>query len=310
MNRRDASREPSDQEAGRKAVEWAVASGVAGRVRLKTGVLVRRRFRLRLGIGLGLAGVAGASILVCSRMPPRRPVAVLAPPGAELPAFAQLPSREILPDGTVAELRDGTRISVAFTPALRRVELLSGEARFQVTKNGRRPFLVVARGIQVRDIGTVFAVKLAAASVEVLVTEGRVAVARTSAPAPMSAAEVGGSPAPMALGVVPAGNRIRVELAGSRQIPRVEPVSAAEIAHELSWRIPVLHLSGTPVSEIVPLLNRYGDTHIVLGDPALASLELSGSLRADNTSTFLGILGLQFGIRAKPRGTDLVLYRP
>jgi transmembrane sensor len=60
------------------------------------------------------------------------------------------------------------------------VVLERGEAHFQVAKNPARPFVVVARGVEIRAVGTAFSVGLESTRVEVLVTEGQVAVETAS----------------------------------------------------------------------------------------------------------------------------------
>lgn len=85
--------------------------------------------------------------------------------------------RVSLADGSIVELNSASEVSVSFSPAERRVRLVRGEAHFTVAKNPARPFLVEAGTLAVRAVGTAFNVRLGGKDVEVLVTEGRVAVA-------------------------------------------------------------------------------------------------------------------------------------
>jgi ferric-dicitrate binding protein FerR (iron transport regulator) len=89
------------------------------------------------------------------------------------------PDVQKLPDGTRVELNAGTEFVVEFTPGVRAVRLVRGEALFAVPKNPARPFVVGAGAVSVRAVGTAFAVRHGAAVVGVLVTEGRIAVERT-----------------------------------------------------------------------------------------------------------------------------------
>src|SRR5204863_5888557 len=86
------------------------------------------------------------------------------------------------PDGSVVELNRGAVVSAHFTASERRMRLVSGEANFKVAKDPQRPFVVEARGVAVRAVGTAFNVRIDAVSVEVLVTEGVVNVAQPPAP--------------------------------------------------------------------------------------------------------------------------------
>ncbi|MSU50437.1 MAG: hypothetical protein EXS37_15360, partial [Opitutus sp.] len=91
-------------------------------------------------------------------------------------AVLRMPARQTLPDGSVVELKAGAEIAVAFSSTLRRVTSRRGEAHFQVTKDSNRAFVVSAGGIEARAVGTGFSVQLRSTTVEVLVTEGHVAV--------------------------------------------------------------------------------------------------------------------------------------
>ncbi len=86
--------------------------------------------------------------------------------------------RLILEDGSSVELNHGANVTTEFSASERRATLVRGEALFTVAKNPARPFIVRAGGVDVRAVGTAFSVRLDAAAVEVLVTEGRVALAR------------------------------------------------------------------------------------------------------------------------------------
>ena len=84
--------------------------------------------------------------------------------------------RVTLEDGSVLELNSNSAVRVQFTAAERTVRLVQGEVHFTVAQNKARPFLVQAGTVVVRAVGTAFNVRLGANDVEVLVTEGKVAV--------------------------------------------------------------------------------------------------------------------------------------
>ena len=67
-------------------------------------------------------------------------------------------------------------LKVNYTKALRRVELVSSEAHFNVAKDADRPFIARVRGIDIRAVSTAFNVRLTDQSVQVIVTEGKVQV--------------------------------------------------------------------------------------------------------------------------------------
>jgi len=95
--------------------------------------------------------------------------------------------REVaLADGSVLQVDPETRLSIHFDEHARRVALERGRALFRVAKNPDRPFLVQADGTTVRAVGTAFGVERDGEAVKITVSEGRVAVLRTSSPAVVS----------------------------------------------------------------------------------------------------------------------------
>jgi len=221
------------------------------------------------------------------------------------------PETRSLPDGSVVELHAGTEIYVDFTGPLRRVALRKGEAHFQVAKDAQRPFVVVAGGVEVRAVGTAFSGGLGAKRIEVLVTEGRVAVERAVEPE----AALSESMAPVAeqSATFGAGDRIVVELTAGvllpASVPQVTFLSPTEIEEHLAWRVPRLEFSGTPLSQVLLMFNQYGRVHLTLDDPALGRLQLSGVLRADNIESLLHLLEGEFGLTAENLGEGIVLRR-
>lgn len=224
------------------------------------------------------------------------------------------PSQQILPDGSVVDLKDGAEIHVNFSPALRQVTLRRGEAHFEVKKDSARPFVVSAGGVEVRAVGTAFAVQLGQSAVEVHVTEGRVRVQKPSSePSPVVIAS--GHPKASAdeaiemAKIVTAGERATIGL--TTLVPEVAEVPAPEMAERLSWRAPRLEFSGTSLTEAIELLNHYAATRhnvrFVIADAEIAQIRISGLFRADNTAAFVDLLENGFGIKSTPRGESVLL---
>lgn len=276
--------EPSPVATGLEALSWAVSSGAAGEVVRHVEARRRRRVRRRIA---GVAGIACLG-LVGAWLFPQAAATLAVPPIAAVSAVVIAPETRTLADGSIVELRPGAEIRVEYGPSSRRVVLLAGEVHFQVTKDAARPFVVVASGVEVRAVGTAFSVDLGKRAVDVLVTEGRVAV--TSPPAAVEAAP--------AVAMVDAGQgtTVSLEVAGAAA---VRSVPSGERRERLNWRVPLLEFSGTPLAEAIPMFNRHGRRHLVL-DPALGRLQLSGTLRADDTDSLFILLRNEFGIIAAP----------
>lgn len=209
--------------------------------------------------------------------------------------------KRVLPDGTVVELRDGSRIEVAYTEGERRVRLTGGEVHFSVAKNPARPFVVEAGGVAVRAVGTAFVVRLEAEAVNVLVTEGSVRVERETALAPA------GDYAPP---VVAASHRAVVARDPADPVPQVSAVTAAEIRHVLAWQAPRFQFDETPLLDAVAEFNRRNAQKMVIGEPGLERIPIGGVFRVDNVDGFVTLLAMTLGVRGEPRESgEIVLVR-
>lgn len=280
--------------------------GGAGAAERELAIRARRRTRRRF------AGVAAAALLtaVCgfwfqtSRPPVIASQAAPAVAATAGTAAESSTRTRTLEDGTVVELNANAEIAVSFTSELRRVQLLRGEAHFEVARNPRRPFLVEASGVEVRAVGTAFAVRLDPAEVEVLVTEGRVTVARPEGAENTAdaLARAGGVP------VVPAGSRVLVRLRSTAEAPQVASVSGEEIGRKLAWRRAWLDFSNTRVADAVMRLNRRNATQLVIDDPSVAELRVSGLVAADDVDAFVRQLQV-LGVQADRRGDHEIVLR-
>jgi transmembrane sensor len=81
-----------------------------------------------------------------------------------------------LADGSTAMLNTNTVLQVDISSTHRKIQLLQGEAYFDVAHDSARPFEVLAVGSIVRALGTEFNVAISDREIAVSVTAGRVAV--------------------------------------------------------------------------------------------------------------------------------------
>lgn len=214
-----------------------------------------------------------------------------------------------LPDGSVVQLNTDSAIKVRYSEQERRVELLRGEAHFDVAKNPARPFIVAADRVAVRAVGTAFNVRLLSDAVDVLVTEGKVQVNDAKQGVSLLPAAPGGSGIPLLM----ERERVRVALApsavGSAPPPAtIAAVPAAGIHRALAWQERRLEFDDTPLPEVVAEFNRYNRTQLVLADPLLARRRFSGNFRADGYEVFVRLLEENFGLAAH-HGADVIELR-
>jgi transmembrane sensor len=211
--------------------------------------------------------------------------------------------RRVLDDGSVAELNRGAEIEVNYTAAERRIVLRRGEALFTVAKNPSRPFVVRARGVDVRAVGTAFNVRLDTTSIEVLVTEGKVEVAPPSASS--STRSPGGS---ASMPLVAAGERAIIPLSANAA-PQIARTTAAELARVRAWQPQLLDFSSVPLEQVLAELNRRNRVQLVLAAPASARVPIVASIRSDNIEGFVTLVATAAGLRPEHRGDyEIVLH--
>jgi transmembrane sensor len=278
----------------------AVQSGgilTVGTAQADEGALRRRRR------WIPVAGLAAAASLVIGALIWRDS----SPAPLVLPAPCE---QRVLVDGSRAELNRGAIIVLEFTEHVRRVRLEKGEASFTVAKNPSRPFVVVAGGVEIHAVGTVFNVRYdSAAEVEVVVTEGRVRVG-DRAPAAAASPTISSSQTTNAAGpgtFLDAQQSARVQLRNSTSPVQVNSLSMAEVNAMLAWQPKLLEFDDAPLSQIVDEFNRRNPVRMIIHDPAIAGRRMTASFRSDNLEAFLRLLQSNIGIRAVPRNANEIL---
>lgn len=185
--------------------------------------------------------------------------------------------RFVLPDESVLELNASTEVRLQFSNGLRQLTLGQGEAHFTVARDAARPFIVAARGVAVRAVGTAFNVRLDQDAVDVLVTEGRVEISQPEAAARN----------PALTRQLAAGQRLVVTGAAT---PVIAAVDAAGIRAALAWQSPRLVFLDTPLAEVARQFNRHNRIQLIVEDEELGRRAVGGTFRADHVETFVALL--------------------
>lgn len=200
--------------------------------------------------------------------------------------------RAPLADGSAVTLNTDTAIRSAFSDKIRRVELLRGEALFDVAKDPARPFVVVAGDVRVRAVGTSFTVRTRAdGQVDVIVREGVVEVWRGTDGKPVRLAAAHAVQVANAGGIVPA------------------TVGATAVDRALAWRQGQIDLDGMTLGQAAAEFARYSDRRIVIDDPRVASLKMTGLFSASDPDGFARAAALSLGLTATPQPDGVALSR-
>ena len=200
--------------------------------------------------------------------------------------------RAPLSDGSAVTLNTDTAIRAAFDGEMRRVDLLRGEALFDVAKDPARPFVVVAGDVRVRAVGTSFTVRTHAdGRIGVIVREGVVEVWRG----------VEGKPVRLA-----AEHAVRVAGLGDLR-PTI--IGAAAVDRAMAWRQGQIDLDGLTLGQAATEFARYSDRRIVIDDPAVAGLKMTGLFSASDPDGFAKAAALSLGLVATPETGGVRLSR-
>jgi transmembrane sensor len=279
--------------------------GAARPAKKQTGPRV---WRLAAGLAAAVALVASAAWWQTGRAPAAAPALVYTTSAGGY-------ERIVLADGSVLELNDRTEVRVDLQPRERRLALVVGEAHFTVAPDAARPFIVSAGGMAVRAVGTAFNVRIAAAAVEVLVTEGRVAVAENAGPALAAGPPRGvsghrnGPPTSGGPTLLGANERLVVPKVLAAAAPAVEKISPETVRAALAWQERKLVFSETPLREVVAQFNRRNRLQLLLGDAALAARPVGGTFAADNVEGFVRLLEGSGTIAVERRDETTVILR-
>lgn len=210
-----------------------------------------------------------------------------------------------LEDGSRITLNTDSKVRVNFGERQREIELARGEAFFEVAHDSSRPFVVLAGGRRVIAIGTKFSVRRDSDLLQVVVTEGRVSLDNpgTKRGDGAQAAPPSERAAPIMLS---AGSVVRARSAEivvmSHPVPEVEDI--------LSWRSGDVIFRETRLDEAVAEFNRYNARQIVIGDPDVAAMQLTGKFRATNSDAFVSLLQQTYGIDVERTDASIVLTAP
>jgi len=211
-----------------------------------------------------------------------------------------------LADGSTIDLNARSRIRVRLTETRRLVELIDGQALFEVAKDRARPFIVRSGEVQVRAVGTQFDVDHERGSTTVTVLEGRVAVAspnavgrsRTSSTGPNEfpsgvsvKGEAGAGSAEAGLPVlVQAGEEVVVT---GTAVSRPQP---AHIAAATAWLQHRFVFDATPLSDVIDDFNRNNPRQIMVADPELRNFHISGVYSSTDPASLIRFLKAQPGV--------------
>jgi transmembrane sensor len=178
----------------------------------------------------------------------------------------------LLADGSRVTLNSASKIEVRLRADHRSVQLLQGEALFEVTHDAQRPFDVYAGNVVVRAVGTRFDIDRQATRTEVTVVEGRVAM-------------IAAGSRTEALPVLSAGERVIVDSAGPGPVQH-----EVNLVETTAWTQHQLVFHQRPLGEVAEEFNRYNVRRIQIRSPLLREQEMTGTFKSNDVASFVAVL--------------------
>lgn len=184
-----------------------------------------------------------------------------------------------LVDGTLVALGGNSAIRIDADRQERLVTLIAGEAFFDVAPDPARPFVVNARGLELRVLGTAFDVQMTSTSTTVALLSGSV--------------EVLPAPGQHARRLSP-GERLEIDR--DTDTVTVSTVSPEDIG---AWRQGRVFLTDVSLGSVVEMIQRYHTAWISVPDRSLATIRVSGLFDLTDPDAALGALVKPFGARVR-----------
>jgi transmembrane sensor len=179
-----------------------------------------------------------------------------------------------LSDGSKLSLDADSEVTVRYAKHDRALHLLKGQARFDVAHDKKRPFSVVAGNQRVIATGTAFNIDMAGPKVLVTLIEGHVLVLN--------------------------------ENDDTAAMPMHPGPRAIELRAGTAWTIGQLMFDDEPLSSVVERVNRYGGTQIVIADPRVGAMKISGVFNAGDALGFVEIVTQYLPLKAVSDGSHTI----
>jgi transmembrane sensor len=190
-----------------------------------------------------------------------------------------------LSDGSIVSAGAQSMLWATLTRDSREVTLERGEAFFRVAKDPKRPFIVKVGTTTVAAVGTAFNVRRAGERVVVGVSEGIVKVDERSAGAQEQRTVI-------RTARLRVGQQLSIDASdGSASVQTVDAIGIA------AWREGRLQYRDEPLRSVIADLARYSTREIVIANPQVAHLRITGTVFAGDVDSWLQSLETALPVR-------------
>lgn len=208
-------------------------------------------------------------------------------------------------DGSIIHLNTNSRIETEFSDDKRIIKLIKGEALFEVAHDPNRPFIVYAGDRLVQAIGTKFVVHLDFEDIQVTVTDGKVKMSKVALNTELSDIKALTNATMKKDDVyIAKGEKVNVE---NGQAPKLTHIKPENINRELSWLEGKLIFDNEALFDVIEEINRYVNVQIVLKDPSLHNIPISGRFDLKDSDALIEAIELSFNMTSQRLGSNKIL---
>ena len=185
-----------------------------------------------------------------------------------------------LEDQSILTLNTDSKVAVIYGETLRHIELLRGEAYFEVSRDEGRPFEVDAGIAKVTALGTAFNIYRNDDAARITVIEGVVRVTELGT--------TGNRPA--ATEILYANQQLTANSSG------LNTAQSVDVEQLIAWQDGKLIADEMPLPELLAQLDRYWEKRVLILDTKVAALTISGVFLLDRPESVLHALKLSHGL--------------
>jgi transmembrane sensor len=249
-----------------------------------------RRRRVVMGIAAGVAALTLVGVMSSKVFGPRECATTI---GEQRTCK--------LEDGSVIYLNTDSRVKMQLTQHERHIELVRGEALFEVQHDAHRPFIVSTSRANIRAVGTRFNVRRRSESTDVTVVEVTVEVSDAGTDAITDGDQSSKSPGEGGSSAlrVAAGEEASVARGHLNKQPH------ANVAEALSWRERRLMFRNTRLADVAAEFNRYNPRQIRI--EGTIPMELTGTFDSDRPTALILYALRQTSLQVESDGDNWII---
>lgn len=210
-----------------------------------------------------------------------------------------------LDDGSLITLNSNSKVKVSFSNQSRHVNLIKGEAQFDVAKDIYRPFTVTSGAKSFTALGTIFNIqKNNELDMELIVSEGEVLIAGSNIATSLLAEVIKRETAKHNSPAIITDNEQAIIINAKQKT--VKSLPPQQLQQSLAWQQGMLVFHGEPLLDALKEVSRYTNVQFEITDEKINQIRIAGSYKTGDVKSLLTALESNFDISYKFNATNSV----